>query len=677
MSRCLMNFKNTKTDVKRMINKLLIILLIVPAITLGQYTGDEQSNSLIEKIKAHNSTIMLLEKQLDYKNHDIDEAIRNLPVAADTIDSQINELKNSVIEERSLIEIQKKLEQLQQLYTNSTQAKVQLMALSDVIKKFTDDTETLSQLRDNPVSTKELSIDQKKQFPVLIEHAQKLIDQYTNQSEKVILDTKKLNQAIGLLNRWYAALSDRLSNTKVRQSVSTSSQLLTKQRDFEKNAEALQAQLDKDRTRLSNSEIMDLQVSIEKMQIQAWLLKQDQVLSDVMSQSIRPSSINETLSLRELKSQLRSANQTVVKLEGIDFSLKKQLAVLEKNNQLTPRYTELITDIQKMQKIISYQINYQKRIPKKISEIFLQKNHSDLLTHNSWVNELSLNNTNRSFFDNVVKISYQSKISVVTLFDKVQDKPLISIIFALISGIATWLLMCLIKYLQKEKLLLTSYNRWIITVLQKVLSTLGALRYWVMSIIFVISLSIVLKLPSPSNNIIHLIAGCSIVVCVGLALLHHEYKLKTLPFRLIANTFISFILLVTSILFYGLALFSLVDTTVLLVSEKILMLLTIIFSLCVYLMIKLRTQREKIDKDEKWYGSYRKLFTFIPLLTAATGLMNIFGYDKLSWLMLRYLGTFILVWIILIVGFTTINHARQQAKLMSIRRYSYGYFIAQ
>ncbi len=337
----------------------------------------------------------------------------------------------------------------------------------------------------------------------------------------------------------------------------------------------------------------------------------------------------------------------------------------------------MIKKIEALQKIVAYQHNDQARLPAKISNILLKKNQSELLTRHAWLRADTWQQAQSGFLESALQITYQVKISAQSLWKKVQERPVFSALFALLSALITWGLLGFVARLQREKVQSNAYDRWIVATLLKILDTLGKLRYWLMATVFVMLLSLVLKLASPSDDIIHLLASGFIALSIGQVLFMQEFRNKATPNSLILFGYISFVGLMVTIVFYGLALFSLVDNGVLLLSEKLLMLFVMAFSMTLYRIAKYHAQREHTNADKKWYDNYRKILLAIPLLTAIAGLVNLLGYDNLAWLTLKYLGLFVLFWVVLIIGLTTLIHLRKKAKLWSIKRFAHGVFIAQ
>ncbi len=664
---------------KKTINYLIICVILLTSVVFGQGITNNHNDNFAEKVVAFANILTTVEKQLGVvRRPEIDTFLQALPITPDSIDERIKQLdKLTTVDGKLLAVAQQYAERLQQTNNELKQQQIQLDALAAVVKTLEKDKQTLEQLLGNPFSKAELSAEEQQRLSQLLATAKQVITAYAQQRQTLRADDQRLQQAVDSNSRWLDALSEHLVTENNRQVETTQSQLLAKQHKLEKQADSLQAQLDKNRSYLSNQQLLEAQINIRQLKTEAWLTEQEMSLAIVMSQSQHLDSVNETLSLAELNEKLQMSNQRLDALETLHQKLSERLVQIKKQDELTGQFDTLIKKVEDLQKIVAYQQNDQARTPAKISSILLKKNQSELFTRHAWLSADTWQQAQTGFLESVLQITYQIKISAQSLWEKVQERPVFSGLFATLSALITWGLLGFVARLQRERLESPAYDRWILSTLLKILNALGKLRYWLMATVFVILLSLALKIASPSDDIIYLLASCFIATNVGQVLFMQEFSNKATPNRLILFGYISFIGLMVTIVFYGLSLFSLVDNDVLRLSEKVLMCLVMVFSVALYRIARYHTQGERHNSDKKWYDNYRKLLLAIPLLTAIAGLVNLLGYDNLAWLTLKYLGLFFLFWVALIIGLTAIIHLRKKAKMWSIKHLAHGTFIAQ
>ena len=607
---------------------------------------------------------------------------KKMPVNSQNIDNKIDALSSSKVTSATKKQITKN-KQLIQVIKNTSKNLVDqqntLNKADKAIEQMTDAVTALQQLLSNPINQKNLSPEQLKKGREFKQKAKTLAIKSQQLSAKINNQKKLLDNNVELLNRWQNALARTFAvQNEISKNNLEKQHLSKEQKRYQMEAEQLQGQLSDDSNKMDLKTIEKLQKTIYQKQTMAWLKGIDMRLAELVRKQpvIKTKShfMQKNIPISILKRELQKTNQALETLANLKTEVGNRQLELKKHIEITGAQPALEKAFSENLQSIAYQRLRFSQKPQQFKSLITTKKQSDLLTRDELFRQSLLKTSNSNIWNSFVQISYQIQISFTTLYQQVIKKPYFIVGLTLASILFIYLLgHYMVKWVSGS----ARQRNDKISLFSTIRKVLRKHTYFTVFMIFIVVLVKVSDVPYPSDYIISSLVYCSMALLFWLELVNIESKLGTLPKKLAkSNAFISTILTL-SVLLYSLSVISSVDATLVIIYEKLLMLVMIIFTLITRKNICFYLDKEKVKISKKSYTNLLKILNSIPWIIITIGFISLIGYGRIAWLILGYLGMISIYLLTTMIGLTTINHLRKYFKLYSIRTFSHGAFIAQ
>ncbi len=680
-----------------MIKQFLLLLIFCAHLSTGiafaqsiqsDTSINKDSSSLSIQIDEINNTLEKLKKSklLDTeKNNGSDTAINELlaqiPVTTDTIDHRIDALIS-----KKEIATTKQIQAANQLKDKLTKSKdtitTEQQYLLEDIEELTQQEEiikSIQQLLDNPLNQKQISPEELQkalQFNTAIEQLKK---HYLTVESHHKQQIQRLDNAIELLNRWNNALtnSQLQITTNAPHKNSEKIRLSDLQKRYQDEAKTLISELNQKRSTSELIEIEKLQEAIYQKQTMAWLVKTDIELANIVKDNFTLSDDISDIPIDVLEQQLFQVNHSLKQLNTLKKNIQDDFERFKKREEITGQNTILNDAFQQRLKAITLQHLQLSDKPNKLTQLISAQQYHHLITRTPLITDESrqirLDTVNQS----LVQIAYQVKISFTTLINQLLKSPYKIIALTFFSLLLLYLFVQITSRWFSKPFKLYDDKIDISAGIRKIIYTLGKHRYFFLTLLFLHALVGIADVPYPSDAIIQTLIYSLAGIVLWLELTQIDSKLYKLSGYFRKTNITTSLILLATILLYTLAKMSSVSPTLVLVYEKLLMLAIIAFVLTLRISLIHSLKRHNEQTNEKLYGFYMFLFQRLLWVIIAICIINLIGYNKISWIALTYLGVSLLYIIILVSGVMIINHLRKQAKLYCLRRFEHGAFIAQ
>lgn len=635
--------------------------------------------SIADKISKLERDVGKIERDItpDLATRNLTQILVDMPVTAQNIGSKIQAIQHP--DHANVAEVAKELEQtkktlelLDNAHTAVVTAQNQLATQRPKVAQLVELSQAVKQLLENPINQAEVPNHLKASVPSVLSRVAAVQTQYTQWEQAVTQDEAQLEQAKALLVQWHNAQAHYLNKQYKNTDTDVESNRLIQQKlDYENQASTLHNQLEREQGLLSTEGQIGLQKQIDQLHMQAWLVGIDIALLDIMKSGQKSANVlnaQASMTTQELEQALDTLNNTLDNLKMLSDEVEAHYATFQKNAEVIGKQPEIAAQFNQRIDAIAYQKLRLGALPKQISGFITEKNQADLFTRQSWLNITTLDNIKDNWAKSFVKIGFQIKISIDAFIQKIQKKPVLSLMTALASLALVMVVLHLVQLLGYDNLEKTAKNT---------MESLGRLRYLVAAALFILILVRFSGIASPSNAIIRLIIYTVLGLCVGLVFLGKEAQSNRLILKFARQIRIIAVFLAAFILLYGLSLLSGVHIAVTVWYEKMLMLSIILATVVLYRTLMHYLKKEQQETIAKHYQIFLKSITVLPWVIIGACVINLVGYNKLAWLILPYFGILSIFFIMLSVGFMVVNQLRKRAKMYSIKRFERGVFIAQ
>ncbi len=665
-----------------MIKRLLwLVFSFYTAVLLAQQPETPEQNHsarstpLSEQITAIERTLKQLQNApSSLPDVETQKLLAKMPISTDTISHQMHALGD--IENTA---ITKQLQQVNRLSSELIKVRNTIIAEQQYLKKQSNllgknkkTVNTLKQFLDNPLNREQLDEADEQKILYFSQNINKLENQYNQLKNHSDEQLKSLENAIELLNRWENALSTAQleSATIDTEDNSEKNRLIDLQKRYSNEAKTLINELNKERGSAELADIEKLQQAIYQKQTMAWLVGADISLANIVNKNVTLADDITQIPLNRLKEQHIQVNHALTQLKNLRADVEAHFSEFQKYVNINGANPELDDAFTKRLKAIAFQHLQLNNKPAQLSQRISQQQQHALLTRDDFFTKATLGVRPSDIYESLVQIGYQIKISFTTLTQQVLQNPYRTIALA-IAGMA---LLFLFAY---------ATSRWFSRPLQKRENRLGTTsgfrifllmlkryRYFLIFLLFIVMLVRVSGVPYPSGGIIR-----TLVYGLAIGVIWLEYS--ALPKYRSKRDMLAPLLLVPIALLYVLAKLSSVAPALVLIYEKLLMLAMMGFVWMIRrnLLRYLAQRQGKINS--KVYSIYLSVTQGLPWLIVGVCILNLVGYNQLSWMILAYLGVGILYYLVLLFGLAMVDQLRKQLKLYCLHRFANGAIIGQ
>ncbi len=185
------------------------------------------------------------------------------------------------------------------------------------------------------------------------------------------------------------------------------------------------------------------------------------------------------------------------------------------------------------------------------------------------------------------------------------------------------------------------------------------------------------NIPDPSNSILISISLCFLAIVLWLSFIGILFNMKSIVKSLAIKAKIIGVAFILAVSFYNLAKLSSASVIVILVYEKLLFIVSILFTLLIRSLVKIYLEKEHSDEEKVLVRAIITAMMIAPWVVIIFLMTGIIGYSTLSWVLIKYTSILIgFLWLI-IYGLNLINDLRKTLKMYCIKHYNHGAFIAQ
>lgn len=699
----------------RIVNPLIVYLLIavsclaasLPMLTRAQTTPTVSSSqaplSIDGRIAEQNNRINQLQHLLRNKATlpTITLLLKRLPVSAENINEKIQNLSEATISTQTITDIVQLSDELKRAIEQHQAFLDKLQEGNKQLNSIDEQLTALQQLLSNPINQNNVSDNNQRRLLELSDTLTATVrPAFQNDISNTIQHIDLAKQAVSLLDVWKNHLTQKLGTSK-------SSTLQTKHLDVikqqQKSNEAeiirLTTTLNRQRHQLNLSEIEKLQTQIYQKQMQLWLLSIDASLLYALNElpTIVPNTQPDTLAtVREhqhdrgttstpntinnniqLDSQFAIIQQVRPQIDRLYDEVKERQSELKQYIETSGPQPELTQALDQRLQTLGFQQLQLKQLQQQLEHRLSQHNQAALFTRNRLFLGDSLEQIMTNVGNAFVQIAFQVQISFKSLYQQVLLNPWQILLIAGITLLATYLIIRQLSRWITRSALKKGVEIGLIATLRKLFYALRRQAYLLIFLIFVSALVRFSETPSPSDSIIRTLVYTLIGFILWWEMTAIEVKLGTVEKRAAHRSNIVAVLLAVFVLLYSLSKLSAVSVAIVDFYGRALMLAMIIFVWVIQKNIARYLRGEQDHIHNKAYRIYRTAVTILPKAIIAVCLLGVIGFAQLAWLILSYIGMFVIYFTVISLGVVVLNIFRKKLKLASIKQFEHGAFIAQ
>ncbi|MPV86186.1 mechanosensitive ion channel family protein [Ostreibacterium oceani] len=657
--------------------------------------------SLVDKIQQITELAGQIETDLAQADTLMEQAtvLESLPIDAATIESRIQQLTSDTVTLQQMAqtnEINDKVDNfcqaLQQHNQTLTQAKTRYYQANDMLV-------SVNQLLDNPLNKNQLSVESLALHQRLIEQLPNTLTALETQLGAFQSQFARCQHASDVLTRWQQALSAALSRQQ-----SPSGNDLNKRRYHETQAQysaqaaALLEKLRQQNQSMTLTEIADLQGEIYQQSLLATLSEMDSQIADILTQEALMLSHRGNLSaqsLEQMSARLNEVNSAISALENLQKTLVQHAQQYSARSEIVGEDELISAALALRKRTIDYQLLQLTASAEALGQQVANKKQQSLLVQTDFYHPQTLRAAWQQVPSSLALIAFQVKISVQNLFKKMTEN------IAKTALLLLGLLVCLLIWIKLSQRLVWGASKTTLAKLTNIQSPnaqstnaqstnaqtanvqpqrgmiyLRDLHLIGVSLL-IMGLVYGVRLLSPSSGIIYSLMMALIVVVAINALRRVEQRLSMVSrVQCRLRTAMLSLLLIIAVLLV-LAKLSLAERWTVMLFERLFLLLLLVSMLIFKPSLHVYLRQLKTTLSERRYQLYRWLILGLPWLVIATCVVGLLGFGLLAWAVLIHMVAILGSLLLLLVGLAGINRLRKKMKLLSIKQFTYGAFIAQ
>lgn len=543
--------------------------------------------------------------------------------------------------------------------------------------------QSIEQLLSNPVNLAGVSTADTEKVVQFKKNIKQLSQQLETQQTAINTFLQQLTATSGRLNRLKSALAGALAaqqQQQIEQSTGYKTALLQDKHQLESHLTDWQTRLQNQRSQMSLADIEALQQRITAAQTRLWLLEIDEKLVDVVRNHAVATgfvSAADTAELNVLEEQHERLERSSATLNSLKKSLDKRFADFQKTVDIIGVQPDLDAAFTQRLKAVAYQQLLLNKASKQLAARIADKKQVMLLSRDRFYQQGQWQAGIVGVNAALLQIAYQVSISFRTLYQRIIDKPIRTILIVFAAIAVQIGILRLMAYWVGLGIRGRRDDTELTVLLRKLALVIREHLYLFVFMMFILTLVEVTETPDPSRSIIFTLVYVLFFGVAWWELTRIEVKLDNLPISNARRSDMVTVLLLLSVLSYAWAYQSAVPTAVVSLFEKLLLGIMLLFVWVIKGNVYLFLGKQKKQINSKAYRIYIGILRSVPWAIMAVCAMGIIGYGHLAWLILSYLGTTVLYLLVLGIGLTLMNMARKKAKLYSIKRFNHGAFIAQ
>lgn len=656
---------------------IALILILFLHFALAQDSGQ----NLSQRINALSQSLSNIEKQIKppVADADVNSLLNAIPVTSSSIDSDLDNLyRGQSISQSDINHAENQMTALKKIQESLKNYASLLDTQNNALMQLDIELKSLQQLLSNPVNQASISEEDAKKLNIAEQTQTSLNERINNLKTQTQTQLNQIDDTMGPLNRFIAALLAELSQQQTAQQDDSELKRLAEQQKQTENAAAnLKSELNSRRSSMTLSEIETMQQQIFQQRTEAWLLSIDMQIMQVMgSDGFALPSRNELASMpvNKMEAKLADINQSLKTLDALKAQLDEREAEINKRNEIIGEQPELTQALKKRQNTIAYQRLILQAYPAQLTQAITAEQQKDLFSRSSAYQKGYFVSIKENFLSSLLQISYQIQISFKALYKNIKANPLILLATAIASSL--WFLF--LHLMRRGVSYISKNNRhttlaYLLRRFDHLISRNIYMLLIMSSLLFLLDAG---NIGYPGDWILGTLISVIFSILLWLKLMRIEVRMSRISKKTAISSSLALVLLDSFTLLYVLAKSSSVTPAVISIFEKCLMLSLALFTWIIRRNLIGYLVKQKDNIDAHLYHLTLQLVRILPSLIFLVCVMNLLGYDNLSWLTLRYLGIGFLYLSLLAGGLTFINFVRKRAKQYSLRHFIHGIFIA-
>lgn len=615
----------------------------------------------------------------------IGELLQHLTINADNLTAKIQSLPTESVSAEHLSAAKRSTDDLKQAVTLHQEYLADLNNGLKQIETSKEQLTALQQLVSNPLNQDKVSPQKQQQLTKLLAQAESLQQAFTTGIAQEQNSIEQAAKAIAVLNRWQAHLTQSLEKTTPQPKKTAGNQEVIngQKKTYEDNIIRLSTQLQNQRKQLSLADIEKLQKQIYEQQNQLWLLSVDNDLLHwleglpVLIPSLSVIADDSINSRQQLEEQLANAQLVAARLEDKLQELKIRQTDFENYTKVVGELPPLASAFASRLKMLSFQQLQVEKLQNQLVQRLSQQSQATLLAHDHFFRNDNLSKVFSQLAPDFVQMLFQVKISFTGLYKQFAVNPWQIVAGAAIAVFLALLTVRIMNYLITRTALRKGVEIGLISTLRKFFHAIRRQAYIFTLLAFVIALVHFSDTPPPGDKIISCLAYTLAGLILWLEMTAIEVRLGSIKKTTARSSNIAAVILAVLVLLYQLSSLSAVSAPVVAIYEKVLILGIIVFTWVVQKNLVRYLQGEQEHLTGKAYHVYNVVIKILPKAIVVVCVLGLIGFVNLTWMVLSYTGIVLAYTSVMTLGIILLNMLRKQSKLLSLKRFKHGAFIAQ